>query len=849
MLSCSHKVVKVPQGNMESINTINDDMAPMQKPLHITSGCDICNKNAQSNNQIADDVQTSKSLIEKLMGEELSKTALEYLRKNIESITFTSDISGFVALSHSPDQNFAKEIGLPIEGIVGGTDIFEFTKENGKFVFRNLGEPINSEFWDSHPTAIKDKNCNILLVWSSDRYDIPANESYPYTNRGNTDLFYSFNVNGKWGKVQSFSSVGDSINFPKSNELSPYITCQCKSPLLIFASNRGGKDYNLYKVHVSINFEKQSISSDNIVEKLNDSINSSADEFFPYVPNPISNNSYIYFSSNRFEKPEKVNKDTIYKNIGLYDLYKFPFVTDCSEKPKSIPSGKIKYNIVIKSVNSGNNSIEPLFITTEINGQKREMKNGETIDLPNNFKINTYGGSLHNEGTYSRDGTLDYYQNRVITQLPPEIKNRQIIQKYDTIVNQRFKMVLDTLEVTSDLVESTITELKSKNHAVKSVTFIDPSFRIIWLKKVLDRGNFISKKRLITQYDTIQKYDTVYKRITRENPALSVLAQKDFSVNYLSAKDMYIYDTIYIYPHYYHCPPCRWEYAQNPKAINKTVPFFQTGMWELNTSENLNRQLKEFSSGKYSGASFIELQPDNQEFGYLDPNFSQAQTANRRYKRDQRIQEYRVFADSVDKFMNRMANDISNKIIPAFTDELKKAPENLLIIHIKAYSDIRPIVRGWYTGDKKIRYYSPSFDESTMKLTTSKASKVEIFPMASMVGEANDTLSKLRAYSGYYELKKMLMKSDAFMDYVYKGEVYFPDEINIEEEIKYNINNAKIIFVIEGKQVDPALIPEINEYKNRINDFYTLDGIRRVDVIINRVTYKNGKLESACCEE
>ena len=103
------------------------------------------------------------------------------------------------------------------------------------------------------------------------------------------------------------------------------------------------------------------------------------------------------------------------------------------------------------------------------------------------------------------------------------------------------------------------------------------------------------------------------------------------------------------------------------------------------------------------------------------------------------------------------------------------------------------------------------------------------------------------ACATYYELKKLLMKNDAFMDYVYKDQVYFPDEISIEEEIKLNINNAKIIFVIEGKQVDPTWIPKIPGYVTRKDDFYELDRIRRIDVIINRVKYKNGKLESACC--
>jgi hypothetical protein len=849
-ISCSHKIVQIPPGNIQELNTYDNETAPIQKPSTAFTNCDICNKELKSKIQgINDGVKTSKSILSELIAEQVPNSAVDYIAKNTESVTFTSAQTGFVSISHPPDQNYAKEIGLPIVGIVGGTDIFEFAQENGKFIFRNMGEPINSEFWESHPYAVNDKNCNTLLVWASDRYDITDYTSYPYTNQGNSDLFYSFRINGQWTKVKNLSKVGDSINLVNSNEFSPFITCLCKAPILLFSSNRAGKDYDLYKVRLSIDFDKQIITSEGDVEKLDNEINSSADEYFPFIPNPISQQSYLYFSSNRFSEPTKISKDTLYKNIGLFDLYKFPFDTDCKARPKPVQSGKIKYNIVIKPADPDYFIAGPLFITTEINGPKQELKNGETIDLPSDAPIKTYGGSLYEDNINNQDGSLKYYQNRTISKLTPIITKRQIVQKYDTLVNPRYKEVFDTLDVASELVESSVTQLKSKNYNIKSVNFINPAFRIIWSQNKLYKQDVVSKKRIVIVYDTLQKYDTTYSRITRDNPALSVLTQKGFKVNYCYAEDVYVYDTIYIYPHYYHCPPCRWEYAQNIKADKKNVPFFQTGMWEVNTSENLKRQLKELTSSAFGNASFIELQPDNQEFGYLDPNFSQAQVNARRAKRNQRIEEYKVYADSVDKYLQRMADDITNKIIPAFTEELKIEPRNLLIIQVQGYSDIRPIFRGWYTGDRTVKYYSPNFDESTMRLTYSKSNKVEIFPMASMVGEANDTLSKLRAYSGYYELKKLLMKNEAFMDYVYKNQVYFPDEINIEEEIKLNINNAKMIFVIEGKQVDPTLIPKIPGYITRKDDFYELDRIRRIDVIINRVKYKNGKLESACCGE
>lgn len=857
-ISCSHKiVVLLPKGNVNKpINTEKDDIAPVQKPVNEFKNCEVCNKEFKSPDQGDNDgIQTSNALVKQMINGKITKRALEYLTQNVESATFTSDTSGFVAISHPPDKNYAAKIELPMEGNVGGTDIFEFTKVNGKYNFKNLGEAINSEFWDSHPFAIKDSNCNTLLVWSSDRFDkTKKNSSYPYANKGNADLYYAFNSNGKWSAVKSFSSVSDSINSNNWNEFSPFITCLCKAPLMIFASNRGGKNYNLYQVRLSIDFENQMISSGTAIVKLNKDINSAANQLFPFIPNPISNDSYIYFSSDRVKLPYNKGKDTIIKNVGLYDIYKFPFDVDCKKRaippPPPKTEYKVKYNVVIKSTDKNYIPEEPLFITAEINGVKRELKNGDTIDFPIFTKVKTYGGSLYENNSTSNVSILNYYQYRNITKLPPVIKSRELVQTYDTIVNPKYKNVLDTIDVSANLLNAELTKLKNNPlYTRKSMIFVDPGFKIIGIKKVLYKQDTISKKRILTVYDTVQSYDTTYNRITRVDAAGSVLTNRGFSIKSPPLQDTVIYDTIYIIPRMYKCPQCVWVYNEFNKVEKKNVPFFQTGMWEVNTSDNLKRHLTELVSKEYAGASFIELQPENQNFGYRDPSYDEAQVAGRKLKRERRIEEYKVFADSVDRNLARMANGITKKILPDFKELLPKAPKNKLIIQVHGYSDIRPIVRGWYTGDKTVNYYSLQYNDSLKKITTAKSYKVEIRPRSSMVGKQNDTLSKLRAYSGYMEIKKLLMKDKLFKEFVDQGEVYFPDENTKEEELANIMDKAKIIFVIEGKQVDPSLIPEINDYKDRKNDLYILDAIRRVDIIINRIEYKDGKIEAACCGE
>ena len=78
-------------------------------------------------------------------------------------------------------------------------------------------------------------------------------------------------------------------------------------------------------------------------------INSYADDRFPFVASPIGdpNERYIYFSSDRnsglTDEQAKVSSesDTIVKNAGGYDLYRFPLPQDTAYKCEPPPPPKL----------------------------------------------------------------------------------------------------------------------------------------------------------------------------------------------------------------------------------------------------------------------------------------------------------------------------------------------------------------------------------------------------------------------------------------------------------------------------------------------------------------------------
>lgn len=295
------------------------------------------------------------------------------------------------------------------------------------------------------------------------------------------------------------------------------------------------------------------------------------------------------------------------------------------------------------------------------------------------------------------------------------------------------------------------------------------------------------------------------------------------------------------------CQSCDWEYSNEKEAIQKNIPYFQTGYWEVNTSENLKRHLQIFETKLYEDASFIELHSKNQYFGYKKykentPAFNQSFL-----KHHNRVQDYTTSAYTVDTNLSIMVKSLTDTLLPEFFEQSKKEINQKLIIQINGYSDLRSVKKGWFVSDKEVNYFAGSFDYNGLKFNTNTPYNVTIKPNAKLLGVVNDTLSKLRAYFGYKAIIDLLMKDAIFKDYVDKGLVLLPDAFKTKEEFTSRLDNAKIVILVEGKKVDTKMTPSKSGYGDKKDDFYTLDWTRRINMTINRVDYFKGAISKPSC--
>jgi hypothetical protein len=411
---CPQIKKELPPGNADKfvdtlyINSADDEIAPVQRPAphdheYFDSPC--YREFAAAEQSPLDGVKASSNWAKKHFRFNLEQK--KYFTKNIESLTFVNNRQGFVSLSHPPDKAYAVFINLDIDDPSGGTDIFEFELDSEKnFEFEKLNNPgtVNSEFWDSHPfafdTVIAGNQFRVML-WASDR-DAPFTKGIDkYGNvfaLGHSDLYYAFKVNGEWKehkKLQGDISTG-------AFEGSPFIYCICKNPLLLFSTNRNDstprmlenemrEDFDIDSVRISIDFENLKISQNGPVGsfrksrqdafayegyKPDSTINTDADERFPYVAFPMDDpeTKYIYFSSNRNrrETPVYGAEDSVIVSkggFGGYDIYRFPFDVGCKPPPKP--------------------PVEPRLVVHVLDAATGEYAEGPTI-----VKVNKYDAEI-----------------------------------------------------------------------------------------------------------------------------------------------------------------------------------------------------------------------------------------------------------------------------------------------------------------------------------------------------------------------------------------------------------------------------------------------------------------------
>ncbi len=472
LMYCSKpKIVReLPVGNLskispkESPNTNKDEVAPTQIPTNINI-VDPCKKEQTfATNQPFNGIITSQEFIRRTFPvTEYNLEAINYLTSNVESVSFLTSKEGYASFSHPPHPKYIQRYALPMEGAVGGTDIFYFYPKGERIHFEVIPPPINSEFWDSHPFVTNDELGNQLLIWASDRPDNFGGYSLPYKNNGNTDLYFAFKrPNQSWDEttVHNFKDVDERIstNFFES---SPFLFCKCYNPTLFFASNRDSKDstYDLFYIPLEIDFINQRIRARDTVKKLpfgENSINTTADERFPYIAYPHftaqSPNPSIYFTSNRYKDSVVfVVKDTnkkethlILKNIGGFDLYKFEISGkdfECFPPPPPPPPKLFLIVHLNDFCFDPNGELIDSVLDFEgsylINGlenralQKIELKTGTRYVLERQNNYSRCGGSCDSCFTSKiefvtpinifQDTTIEFYLNSYCYRKPPKI--------------------------------------------------------------------------------------------------------------------------------------------------------------------------------------------------------------------------------------------------------------------------------------------------------------------------------------------------------------------------------------------------------------------------------------------
>lgn len=905
--ACAPKIY-LPKQNLNEIegehqNKEKDDIAPAMEKISECLVVDDINLNDSLR------VMPSSEFIRKLFNyddefaDKEQRKVIDNMTKSVESLYFTDFKSGFASFSHPPVAEYLMGQNLPFDKDenAGGTDIFYFAPDkNNQIKFRSFNK-INSPYWDSHPIAITQKNshniCVTLLIFSSDRnspFSKAINAKGDTIYGGSTDLFYSFGVydslnrfnnnennflNLKWTEPRQIFGV----NTPDKNEGSPFIYCQCCNPTLFFTSNRNNInnfDYDIYATKLDIDYDNLSLSAIENPEMIDEksmttdsltfSINTIADERFPYIPFPHNENAKdnpIYFSSDRNKKNinrecncERGNDRT--ENIGGYDIYKYdlPERFNCPKETKQpelpVFQPDLMAEIVVINLENPDEQVKEAFIAirNEDGELIKEVSNQDRLKISLDFdkKYSISGGSSFN--------SLDCSLNQDI-----------IFRGYKKPKESFYEIGRDS-SITLELINGFTLEAREFLNINQDLTRNEKGF--IFEKGIrLNSDDEINEKvinaRIIGDMVYYDKQITVKKFWNRINirpmpesddftgesalkgtvRSIGTMNEKMYFNKPKSNDKFVLYDTIFLLPDYIYKPPCYCEFAGVLTSYQQNVPYYQTGFWEVNTLLNYRRDLGRLESGKFSEARWVELHKDNQYFG------------EGKKGRLVRKNEYEDYARVVDSNLIKMAQMVSEKIIPTFRVIDSITPGSKLIISLDAWSDKRPVKRGWYIGDE-INYIEGSLQEKANEYDINM-SKVLIKDKSSL-NLNNDTLSRLRAYYGYKAfLEKLLDTSkvgSGFYEYYKKGLVLLPDD---EELLKINLNkpyslksieeqvyNSKIIILAKGNYFDPTEYKIPQYIRDVDSSLFMLDTIRRIDVRINTLQYQAGKLiKSPCCNE
>lgn len=282
----------------------------------------------------------------------------------------------------SPDGQYIYFTACNRDDGMGSCDIYySYKKGNTWSVPENLGEPINTGFWESQPSISSDGK---TLYFTSNRKG----------GKGGMDIWKSVkNENNKWSEPVN---LGDSINTPY-NELSPFI--HPDNQTLYFSSDgrigMGGKD-----IYYS---RKKNDGNWSLPVNIGYPINTYADEINLVVN---AKGDLAYFSS---DKPG---------GYGKYDLYTFELYPQARPNSVSYMKGVI-YDDITKTKIEADFQLIDLETGKIVVTSKSNAVNGEflvCLPLGKNYALNV-----------SKSGYLFWSENfsfnNIHTEFKPLIKD------------------------------------------------------------------------------------------------------------------------------------------------------------------------------------------------------------------------------------------------------------------------------------------------------------------------------------------------------------------------------------------------------------------------------------------
>jgi len=875
-ISCNvQKKSTIPPGNVEEINSAKNDFAPVFFPatldslLYVTSslkGSEILKKFSKNQGRYEKVENANSSFVPTIYDNIHSNDGTIAFFPNYVSEPSTTK-RGFIASTFDLYSRFSNQNRLKFgknEFHIGGTDLYQFVEEDGKLDITNHGFPLNSEFWDSHPT-VSQSGDTMFVVFSSDRPSNGIGFSSPFakttdkdsmiTNtKGNSDLYFAFGVKGVW-TVKNFSQViGNQQVNSDSNEYSPFLYCvqnkfcsNAQPATLLFSSKVSG-DYQIYDADIVIDYSRQQVIVDNI-NVLQSPINSTAEDYFPTVPQPhTSSSNELYLSSNRFSV-----KGGQYENFGGYDIYRFPF-----SKPCRAP--QIQYSIVfVDETNPSQEPLGPFEVTLkDANGKilQSSSTNPSSFTIDCGTRYSVQAKSLHDKIECKPDvRTISHYSSKKIVDGEPIVVSRDIARVIDTIIGGKSIEVYDTnFTVKKYSLKDKGTISTNSSIVVHSITVENDSLVVKEMnikKSTKSLGGKLQKiTRKVIVFDSIPTKDTILIPLYKE-PIYSKLSMKNGYFELYPSHDTTIIDTVFLQPQYYNFPPCKWEFSRNIiDEYRRNVPYFQTGFWEVNTLKNFNSHKTLLASKEFDNASFIELHNENKYFGTkgVPSNLKMSRSA----KRERRWKEYQNFAKAVDQNLNEMVAELAENIIPLYLDIKQRTPggsKEKLIIQIQAYSDRRPIEKGTYIGEN-ISFTEGEYNSADK---TFAIKNVKIENGATLVGESNEVLSQLRVFNGYKEVLSRLFESEKYslINQLHKeGKILLPDDVTSQAEFEKKLEKAEIVFVAKGKFFDENVVSTVKGYVGKDGDFKTYDDVRRVDLRVDRIEIVGGKIiKTNCCVE